>query len=110
VVESGLSIPHGPRVLRRVTAIVSTRVRSTAIDGVNSGVLETFVDRGQLRKLAEPTVLPRGKRTPGLKIGHPRQLAAMHSLVRFAYIAAGGAFTTADLYAPALDAPGQTEA
>ena len=34
----------------------------------------------------------------------------MHSLVRFANIAAGGAFTTADLYPPALDALGQTEA
>lgn len=33
----------------------------------------------------------------------------MHSLVRFANIAAGGAFTTADLYTPALDALGQTE-
>ena len=29
-------------------------------------ILETFVDRGQLRKLAEPTVLPSGKRIPGL--------------------------------------------
>jgi len=29
--------------------------------------------------------------------------------VRFANIAAGGAFTTADLYVPALDALGQTE-
>ena len=34
----------------------------------------------------------------------------MHSLVRFANVAAGGAFTTADLYVPALDALGQTEA
>ena len=33
----------------------------------------------------------------------------MHSLVRFAHIAAGGRFTTADLYGPALDAVGQTE-
>jgi hypothetical protein len=33
----------------------------------------------------------------------------MHSLVRFANVAAGGQFTTADLYAPALDALGKTE-
>ena len=33
----------------------------------------------------------------------------MHSLVRFANIAAGGRFTTADLYNPALDALGVTE-
>ena len=72
-------------------------------------ILETFVDRGQLRKLAEPTVLPSGKRIPGLKLDHPRQLAVMHALVRFANIAAGGTFTTADLYAPTLDALGVTE-
>jgi len=62
--------------------------------------------RGQLRKLAEPTLLANGKRLPGLKLDHPRQLAVMHSLVRLADIAAGGSFTTADLYAPALDAFG----
>jgi hypothetical protein len=33
----------------------------------------------------------------------------MHSLVRFANIAAGGSFTTASLYAPALDALGVAE-
>ena len=33
----------------------------------------------------------------------------MHSLVRFANIAANGRFTTADLYHPALDALGMTD-
>jgi len=69
-------------------------------------ILETFVDRGQLQKLAQPTTLPTGKRIPGLKLDHPRQLAVMHALVRFANIAAGSTFTTADLYLPALDALG----
>ncbi len=76
---------------------------------VQQDVLETFIDRGQLRKLAEPTILPSGRRVPGLKLDHPRQLAVMHSLVRFANIAAGGRFTTADLYIPALDALDVTE-
>lgn len=76
---------------------------------VQQDVLETFIDRGQLRKLAEPTVLPGGRRIPGLKIDHPRQLAVMHSLVRFSNIAAGGKFTTADLYNPALEVLGLTE-
>jgi hypothetical protein len=31
---------------------------------VQQDILETFVDRGQLRKLAEPTVLPSGKAFP----------------------------------------------
>src|ERR1700694_4128867 len=69
-------------------------------------ILETFVDRGQLRKLAEPTTRTNGKRIPGLKLDHPRQLAVMHALVRFANIAAGSTFTTADLYLPALDVLG----
>lgn len=56
---------------------------------VQHGVLETFVDRGQLRKLAVPTVLPSGKREPDLKLDHPHQLAAMHSLIRFANIGCG---------------------
>jgi hypothetical protein len=76
---------------------------------VQQDVMETFIDRGQLRKLAEPTILPSGRRIPGLKLDHPRQLAVMHALVRFANIAAGGRFTTADLYLPALDALGAAE-
>ena len=57
-------------------------------------------------ELAEPTVLANGKRIPGLKLDHPRQLAVMHAVVRFANLAAGGSITTSDLYAPALDALG----
>jgi hypothetical protein len=70
---------------------------------VQQDILETFVDRGQLRKLAEPTVLINGKRIPGLKLDHPRQLALMHALVRFAHIAAGNTFTTARLYPLVLE-------
>ena len=77
---------------------------------VQQDVMETFIDRGQLRKLAEPTILSNGRRIPGLKLDHPWQLAVMHSLVRFANVAAGGQFTTADLYIPALEALGNTEA
>jgi len=67
---------------------------------VQQDILETFVDRGQLRKLAEPTVTSTGKRIPGLKLDHPRQLALMHALVRFAHIAAGNTFTTAESVPP----------
>src|SRR5439155_17562683 len=73
---------------------------------VQQDILETFVDRGQLRQLAEPTRLPNGKRIPGLKLDHPRQLALMHALVRFAHVAGGDTFTTKDLHpaaAAALD-------
>lgn len=67
---------------------------------VQQDILETFLDRGQVRQLATPTRLPTGKRIPGLKLDHPRQLALMHALVRFAHIAAGDTFTTRDLHAP----------
>jgi hypothetical protein len=89
-----------PHLRKRMSAIVDH------YHDVQQDVLETFINRGQLRKLAEPTLLPSGRRIPGLKLDHPRQLAVMHSLVRFANVAANGRFTTADLYHPALDALG----
>jgi hypothetical protein len=61
--------------------------------------LEPFVDRGQLKALAAPTILPGGKRVPGLKLDHPRELALTHALVRFAHVAAGNSFRTCELHA-----------
>jgi hypothetical protein len=71
---------------------------------VQQDILESFVDPAQLRRLTKPTVLPSGKRIPGLKLDHPRQLALMHALVRFAHLAAGNTFTTAELYPEVLAA------
>jgi hypothetical protein len=65
---------------------------------VQQDILETFIDRGELRKLAEPTVTATGKRIPGLKLDHPRQRAVMHALVRFAQVAAGNTFTPAEIH------------
>ncbi|HEY6371040.1 MAG TPA: hypothetical protein VIX37_10700, partial [Candidatus Sulfotelmatobacter sp.] len=93
-----------PPLRDRMSAIIDN------YHNVQQDVMETFIDRGQLRQLAEPTILSNGRRIPGLKLDHPRQLAAMHALVRFANIAAGGRFTTADLHGPALHALGRTEA
>jgi len=92
-----------PRLRDRMSEIIDN------YHNVQQDVLETFIDRGQLRKLAEPTILSNGRRIPGLKLDHPRQLAVMHALVRFANVAAGGKFTSADLYAPALHALGRSE-
>lgn len=88
------ALEHVPQ-LRQTMAAVTDRYLT-----VQQDILETFVDRGQLRQLAEPTRLPNGKRIPGLKLDHPRQLALMHALVRFAHIAGGDAFTTRDLHEP----------
>jgi DNA-binding transcriptional ArsR family regulator len=73
---------------------------------VQQDILETFIDRGQLRRLAEPTITPTGKRVPGLRLDHPRQLALMHALVRFAHVAAGNSFTTAELHSHVVKALG----
>ena len=75
---------------------------------VQQDILETFIDRGQFRKLSEPTVLAKGKRIPGLKIDNSRQLAVMHALVRFANIAAGSQFSTRDLHSHVAEALGLT--
>jgi hypothetical protein len=48
---------------------------------VQQDILETFVDRGQLRKLAEPTITSAGKRIQGLMRRYrPCTLLASHSL------------------------------
>src|SRR5262249_20973571 len=71
---------------------------------IQADILETFVDRGQLRALAQPTMLPNGRRIPGLKLDPPRQLALMHALVRFCHVAAQNTFSTAEIYADVLAA------
>jgi hypothetical protein len=85
--------------LRQAMAAVTDRYLT-----VQQDILETFVDRGQLRQLAAPTHLPNGKRIPGLRLDHPRLLAVMHALVRFAHIAGGDTFTTTDLHPAAVAA------
>jgi hypothetical protein len=86
------SVENLPQLRHKLCAI------NDNYQNIQQDILETFVDRGQLRKLAEPTVLPNGKRIPGLKLHHPRQLALMHALVRFAHVAAGSTFTTAEIH------------
>lgn len=94
------NVENLPQLRQRMSAIIDN------YHNAQQDILETFIDRGQLRKLAEPTILPNGKRIPGLKLDHPRQLAVMHALVRFANIAAGAGFRSVDVYPPALQALG----
>jgi hypothetical protein len=79
---------------------------TTRYQDVQQDILETFLDRGELRSLGQPTVLPNGKRIPGLKLDHARQLAVMNSLVRFSHVAAGDAFTTSELQIGVAEALG----
>ena len=95
---------------KAVTNLADLRSRLSAIAdnylNVQQDILETFVDRGQLRKLAQPTITPTGKRIPGLKLDNPRQLALMHALVRFTHVAAANSFSTAELHPMVVDALG----
>lgn len=94
------AVENLPKLREKLSAI------NDNYQNVQQDILETFIDRGDLRKLGEPTVLPGGKRIPGLKLDHPRQLALMHALVRFAHVASGSTFTTAELYPDVLETLG----
>jgi hypothetical protein len=77
---------------------------------VQQDVLETFVDRGQLERLRQPTVSASGRRTPGLKLDDPRLLAVLQALTCFALLAGRGRFRTTDLHAKVAEALGKTAA
>src|ERR1700746_276695 len=94
------AVENLPALRKTLSAIIDNYLN------VQQDILETFIDRGQLRKLAEPTVTQTGKRIPGLKLDHPRQLAVMHALVRFAHIAAGNTFTMAEIHPAVIEALG----
>jgi hypothetical protein len=77
---------------------------------VQQDVLETFVDRGQLERLRQPTATASGRRTPGLKLDDPRLLAVLQALACFAYLAGTGCFRTTDLHEAVAEALGKTTA
>jgi hypothetical protein len=60
-------------------------------------VLSTYVDRGQLRALAQPTVSASGRRTPGLRLDDPRLLALLQALTCLVHLVGQGTFKTAQL-------------
>lgn len=96
------SVEHLPE-LRETMATANDRYLE-----VQQDVLETFVDRGQLNELRQPTVSLSGRRTPGLKLDDPRLLAVLQALVCFALLAGRGRFRTTDLHRSAAEALGKT--
>jgi hypothetical protein len=70
----GKSIRHLPQ-LRQVMRGINDRYLA-----IQQDVLETYIDRGQLARLRQPTITPSGHRTPGLKLDDPRLLAVMQAL------------------------------
>src|SRR5271155_2386060 len=89
-------------VNKAVEHLPALRDKLSAIDDsyldIQQDILETFVDRGHLQRLATPPLTPSGKRIPGLKLENPRQLALMHALVRFAQIPAANTFSTSEIH------------
>jgi len=96
------AIGNLPELRRKQSAIIDRYL------DVQQDILETFIDRGQLLKLTQPTVFPNGKRIPGLKLDQPRQLSLMHALVRFSHIAAGDSFSTKEIHADTAQALNRT--
>jgi hypothetical protein len=86
------SIENLPK-LRKVMTAINDRYLD-----VQQDVLETYLDRGQLARLREPTVTDSGRRIPGIKLDDPRLLALMQALTRFAFISRGERFRTKDLH------------
>jgi hypothetical protein len=64
---------------------------------VQQDVLGTFVDRGHLQRLRQPTLSANGRRTPGLRIDDPRLLALWQALTCFVHLVGHGAFRTKEL-------------
>ena len=64
---------------------------------VHQDVLASFVDRGQLEHLRQPSVSASGRRVPGLHLDDPRLLAVLQAIWCFAYLVGKGAFRTKDL-------------
>jgi hypothetical protein len=98
----GKSIRNLPQ-LRRVMNGINDRYLA-----IQQDVLETYVDRGQLARLRQPTITASGRRTPGMKLDDPRLLAVMQALTCFAHVARGGRFRTRDLHERAVQALGMT--
>ena len=65
------AIEHLPVLRQKLSSIVDNYLN------VQQNILETFVHRAQLHQLTQPALLPKGKRVPGWKLDHPRQLALM---------------------------------
>lgn len=78
---------------------------------VQQDVLASYLDRGQLQQLRQPSVSPTGRRVPGLHIDDPRLMAVLQAILHFAYLVGKGVFRTNDLLSDvqrALDNPQYT--
>jgi hypothetical protein len=73
---------------------------------VQQDILETYLDRGQLEQLSQPSVSAQGRRTPGLRLDDPRLLAVLQALMNFVHLVGKGCFRTVNLLADVRTALG----
>jgi hypothetical protein len=96
------------RVLKGIENLAKLRQKQSPIIDryldVQQDILVSFIDRGQLHKLSQPTTLSNGQRVPGLKLDQPRLLSLMHAWVRFSHIAARDSFSTKEIHADSAEA------
>ena len=76
---------------------------------VQQDILASYIDRGQLEQLRQPSVSPTGRRVPGLHIEDPRLMAVLQAMLCFAYLVGKGVFRTKDLLADVQRALGNPE-
>jgi hypothetical protein len=97
---------------KSVTALPALRQTLRSINerylDVQQDVLETYIDRGQLARLREPSVSGSGRRTPGIKLDDPRLLAVMQALVAFSNLCQAQGFRTRDVHEEAAKALNRT--
>jgi hypothetical protein len=90
-----LSLPKSVEHLERVRSALHGSTQR--YQNVQQDVLATFVDRGELERLQQPTVSPTGRRTPGLHLDDLRLLALWQALTCFVHLVGHGTFRTKDL-------------
>src|SRR5512140_578664 len=95
--KSVQNLPKARKALRQVTE---------RYQDIQQDILETFIDRGQLLRLSQPTITSSGKRIPGLKLDNARLLAVMQGVVRFCHVAIGDTFTTKQIHLAVAEALG----
>jgi hypothetical protein len=107
---------HGARIVRQderphfMPGVNQQSSQMRRYLAIQQDLLETYVDRGQLARLRQPTIAASARRTPGLKLDDPRLLAVMQALTCFAHLSRGGRFRTRDLHQRAAETLGFTTA
>jgi hypothetical protein len=90
-----LSVPKDIKNLPKLKEVLNSS--NERYQDAQQDVLASPIDRGQLERLAQPSVSASGRRTPGLHLDDRRLLAVLQALTHFAYLVGQGCFRTADL-------------